>query len=112
MQFSNYRIDVEIITRQTILNRPMDRRRSDLWCPIGGGESIHAELRTALIQQREAALTDRIQNAAASCSERAIVKNINQASLDKQTGKVVKLPRSQRPSSAELKANAQRLLTD
>lgn len=113
VQFASHRIDVEIITQQTILNRSVDRRRSDLWCPIDGGEFSHAGLRAALIRQREATLANRIQDAAASCSERALAKNTNQAPLEQDNKKVVvKLPRPLRPSSTELKANAQRLMDD
>lgn len=111
-QFAVHRADVEIIIQQMILNRSVDRRRPDLWCPISGTESVHAELRTALVRQREATLTSRIQSAAASRTERDAMNNVMSAPLGEGLGKVVKLPRSQRPSSAELKANAQRLLDD
>lgn len=111
-QFASHRIDVEIITQQTILNRPIDKRRTDLWCPINAGASAHSELRKALIRQRDVALTHWIQEAAATRRERKALNSIVQATSADTSGKVVKLPRSPRPSSAELKANAQRLMDD
>lgn len=104
-KYAAQRADAELVTQQLILNRQVDRKRSDLWCPIRQPQTLLGLLTTQMQRQRNIQLADNIQYAAASQEERKAFDACSNVS-DNATGKVVKLDRKKRPTAETLKANA------
>jgi hypothetical protein len=108
--FAAQRTDTEIITQQVILNRQVDRKRRDLWCPIGQPESARAKLANEMTLQREIELAGKIQQAAATRDERSALGELRASMNDELPSAVVNFPRKKpRPTADILKANAQSL---
>lgn len=105
--FAAHRGDTEIITQQVILNRQADRKRRDLWCPIGQPETAHAMLANEMTLQRDIQLTGKIQQAAATRDERSALDELRASTNDESPNAVANFPRKKRrPSLEVLKANA------
>jgi hypothetical protein len=106
VQFSAHRTDTEIITQQLILGRMVNRRRNDLWCPLGLPPMTNPALSEEMGRRRDIRLTEEIQRAAAAGGEREAVEARNLSTGADNTNSVVKLPRPKRPTAETLKANA------
>lgn len=104
--FAAHRVDTELITQQFILGRQVDRTRRDLWCPLGQPGMIHTNLAKEFGRQRDTRLTEEIQRSAATGEERAAFEAYTASTGAGKSSSVVRLPRSKRPSSEILKANA------
>ncbi|MBI5921291.1 MAG: hypothetical protein HY847_06530 [Betaproteobacteria bacterium] len=105
--FSAHRSDNEIITQQVILNRQVDRKRRDLWCPIGQPENASAKLANEMTLQREIQLAGKIQQAAATRDERSALADQRASAGDGPSSAVLNFPRKKRrPTADMLKANA------
>lgn len=104
--FAAHRADTEVITQQFILGRQVDRKRRDLWCPLGQSATLQANLVQELSRRRDARVAEEIQKAATTEGDRAIIETLSFPSSAVDASSVVKLPRRKRPTAEMLKANA------
>lgn len=104
--FATHRADTEVITQQFILGRLVDRKRRDLWCPLGHSATLQENLVQELSRRRDARVAAEIQKAATTEEERAAIEKHPASSGTVDAGSVVRLPRRKRPTAEMLKANA------
>lgn len=105
-QFAAHRVDTEIVTQQFILGRLVDRKRRDLWCPLGQPATLHANLVAELGRRRDTRLAEEIQRSAATGKERAALDAHATSTDTGKSSSVVSLQRRKRPTAEILKANA------
>lgn len=108
-EYSTHRTDIEIITQQFILGRMVNKKRRELWCPLGHPASQQARLSQEMGRGRDLQLTDKIQTSAATETERVVLQAHTAQTSAGKSGSVIRLPRRKRPDAETLKANAESL---
>jgi energy-coupling factor transporter ATP-binding protein EcfA2 len=106
-QYARYREEVEIIAKQSILNRP-DKSRLDLWCPIPLPRNTAAEFTEEAIASREAVVAELELKSALTSGERNALLGFEKVVARKGSRKanVVQLKKERKSTGMELLENA------
>lgn len=106
-QYASYREEVEMIAKQSILNRP-DKRRVDLWCPIPLPQDAAAEFSRDAHIAREAVVADLELKSSLTTHERKTLSDLEECATRKAKSKadVVQIRKGKKQTSKELLENA------